>query len=369
MMTSCASTAEIPTPAIVIDERKLDANIKALADYCKTHGIQLRPHAKTHKSLEVARKQIAQGFPGLTVAKVGEAEVLSEACDDFLIAYPLVDDHRTHRAAELAKKVKLTVAMDTLEAAQALSIAASRAGVTIDALVDLDVGLHRTGVASPELALELAQKMSRLSGLRLRGLFNYPGHLRTPPEKQQEELASVEAILREAMRLFSKSGLDCSVVSGGSTPTMYQSHLVRTWTEIRSGTYVYNDRTGFAGGWATLDTCAATILVTVISDAVAGKIAVDAGSKTLSQDMVNLIPKPEGNGYVIEYPNATITRLTEEHGEIDVRACDRKPKVGERINILPNHICVCINLADGAWLKREDGTCTWLKTDARGRVS
>jgi D-serine deaminase-like pyridoxal phosphate-dependent protein len=361
--------ASIATPALIVDEKKLNANIESLAKYCKTHGINLRPHAKTHKSLEVAKRQIAQGFRGLTVAKVGEAEVLSKVCDDFLIAYPLVDEHRTARAAELAKKAKVTVAFDTLPAAQALSQAADRAGVTIDVLVDLDVGYHRTGVASPGLAVELAQQVSKLKGLRLRGLFNYPGQMRLPPKEQGPQLKEIDAILKTAMTLFAKSGLDCSIVSGGSTPTMYESHQVGAWTEIRSGTYVYNDRAGFTGGWATLETTAATILTTVVSDAVDGKVVIDAGSKTLSQDLVNLIPKPEGFGYVLEYPEAKIVRLTEEHGEVDVRACPKRPKVGERINVLPNHICVCINLADGAWLKHEDGSLDWMPTDARGKTS
>lgn len=357
----------LSTPFLLVDAAVAGQNVRRMAAYVASHGLKLRPHTKTHKSRRVARMQLEAGACGLTVAKAGEAEVMADVSNDILLAYPAADAPRARRAAELALRVTLRVALDTAAAADAVSAAAVTAGSTVGILVDLDVGLHRTGVASPRLALELAQRVARLPGLRLDGLFCYPGHTSVCPEQMPPMLAQVEALLAEAVDLFGKSGLSTGIVSGGSTPSAYHSHLMPSVTEIRPGTYVFNDMNTVRGGHCTLEQCAARVIAAVVSDSVPGKVVVDAGSKTLCMD--RCVPAPDsGHGYVVEYPEATIVRLTEEHGEVDISACPRRPKVGEQVSIIPNHICPCVNLQDRMIFKEGDAFEP-VAVDARGMIA
>ena len=336
-----------------------------MAAYVKSHGLKLRPHTKTHKSIRIARMQAERGAAGLTVAKVGEALPMSEAHDDILMAYPPVHPGRCAVLAKLATSKTVRVGIDSIEAAQSLSQAAQSAGSTIGILVDLDVGHHRTGVQSPTAALELAQRVSKLGGLRLDGLMFFPGHL--SHGASTESMRGIDAMLRETISLWKKGGLEAAIVSGGSTPTADESHLMTSLTEIRPGTYVFNDMNSVYAQCATLDDCAATILATVVSTAVPGQIVLDSGSKTLTSDRNG--PKPDsGHGYIREYPNAKITKLSEEHAQVDVTACDRVPRVGERVSVIPNHICPCVNLQDSFWWQEPGEDPIEVKVDARGKV-
>lgn len=358
------------TPALVIDLPVVHENAERLAEYAQQHQLGVRPHTKTHKSFRMAALQVAVGATGLTAAKVGEAEIMAEVADDILIAYPAIDRHRVRRIAELARRGgEIRVAVDSTAGIEAVHAAAREAGTTVGLLVDLDVGFHRTGVPSPAAALELAQQVARFSdGVRLDGLFFYPGHVWSPADEQAEELAAIDALLTETIALWDQAGLAAPIVSGGSTPTAYQSHRVRSQTEIRPGTYLYNDMNTVRAGFCTLDDCAARIVCTVVSTAVSGKAVIDAGTKTLTSDR-NVKAPESGHGYVVEHPEATIVRLSEEHGEIDVTACERPLRVGERITVVPNHICPCVNLQDRAWLRHSDGRLEPLTIDARGRLS
>jgi D-serine deaminase-like pyridoxal phosphate-dependent protein len=356
------------TPALVIDLPVVEQNIRRLAVYAKSKGIGVRPHTKTHKSVRMARLQIEYGALGLTAAKVGEAEAMVEASDDVLIAYPAIDAYRLKHACALARRATVRLALDSAVAVERVSAAAQAAGVTLGVLVDLDVGVHRTGVQSPAEALELARRVDRSVGLRLDGLFFYPGHVWSPADKQGEELAKVDALLAQTIGLWRGSGLEAKTVCGGSTPTAYQSHLVRTQTEIRPGTYLYNDMNTARAGFCTIDDCAARVVCTVVSDAVPGKVVIDAGSKTLSSDR-NVTQPDSGHGHVVEYPDARVTRLSEEHGELDVSQCARRPKIGDQVSIIPNHVCPCVNLQDAVWVRGADGKLEQMPVDARGRLS
>jgi D-serine deaminase-like pyridoxal phosphate-dependent protein len=283
------------------------------------------------------------------------------------MAYPAVDPRRCGELAELAKRKTVRVGLDSTTAAEALSAAASSAGSTIGILVDLDVGMHRTGVQSPHLAGALALHVDQLPGLRLDGLMFYPGHIGVRVDQQGEPLAQVDHLLGEATRLWAKHGLRMEIVSGGSTPTGYQSHLLKHVTEIRPGTYVYNDMNCVYGGFCTLDDCAARIICTVVSDAVPGQIVIDAGTKTLTSDRNG--PAPDsGHGHIVEYPDAKIVKLTEEHGQVDMSKSDRKPKVGEQVTVIPNHICPCVNLQDRVWWQEPGEQPVAMTVDARGKV-
>lgn len=368
MMPPVTEFDRLPTPALVVDLPTVERNVARLATYARQHKIGVRPHTKTHKSLRMAKLQIDHGAIGLTAAKAGEAIEMAKVSQDLLVAYPAIDPHRGKALAELEKIASVAVALDGLAGAQSLSDAIQSTGATIRVLVDLDIGFHRTGVQSPAASLELAQQISKLPGLKIAGIFFYPGHVWSPADQQSEELARIDAQLAEAIDLWKQSGLDTSIVSGGSTPTAYQSHLVTNQTEIRPGTYPYNDMNTARAGFCSLDDCAARIVVTVVSDAVPGKIIVDGGTKTFTSDK-NATKPDSGHGHIVEYPDAALVRLSEEHGEVDVSKSARKPKVGERVSIIPNHICPCVNLRDEVWVRYATGELEPMRIDTRGKLS
>lgn len=358
----------LPTPALVIDFPTVERNLKRMADYAEEHDFDVRPHAKTHKSKRFGAAQIAAGAIGLTVAKVGEAEVLAAVADDLLVAYSTVGRDPAARLAKLARHGTVRVAIDSLEATEVLAAAARRVSATIGLLVEVDVGLGRTGVQTPAASLKMAQLIDRTAGVRLDGICCYPGHIWQPPADQEAALTAVSNRLGEIVDLWAEHGLEARTISGGSTPTAYQSHLIDDLTEIRPGTYLFNDMNLVRGGFCTLEDCAAAIVCTVVSTAVAGQFVLDAGSKTLSSD--RCVPAPDsGHGYVCEYPEARIARLSEEHAQVDARDCQSLPKIGEQVTVIPNHICPAINLQDFVWVRDADGHLERTPIDARGRVS
>jgi D-serine deaminase-like pyridoxal phosphate-dependent protein len=358
----------LATPALVIDAQTVRRNIRRLADYAAEYGIGIRPHTKTHKSLRLAAMQLEAGAIGLTAAKVGEAEIMATACDDILIAFPAFDEARRNRIAKLAQQKTVHVAVDSAHAIEWLAIAAQAENSTIGILIDLDVGLGRTGVATPEDALVLAQLCDRTPGLRLDGIMIYPGHIWDQSHAQENAFAEVRAKLCRTIELWTQHGLAASIVSGGSTPTMFQSHLVPELTEIRPGTYVFNDMNTVRGGFCELEDCAARLICTVVSTAVSNQVVVDAGSKTLTSDLCHPA-RDSGFGHVVELPCAIIKKLSEEHAQIDVSSCERVPDVGDRLTIIPNHICPCINLQDRVWWLEQGGPPESIAVDARGKLS
>jgi D-serine deaminase-like pyridoxal phosphate-dependent protein len=359
---------DIPTPALLIDLPIAKHNIERMASYARKQGLELRPHTKTHKSLLMAELQLQSGARGLTVAKVGEAEAMSELAEDLLVAYPAVDPARTRRVAALAQQRTVRVAVDSDEACDAIASVASAVGSTVGILVDVDVGFHRTGVQDAQSALRLARKIEKTSRLRLDGLFCFPGHIRGSEEEQAGPLDEVSGRLGEVIDLWRSHGLDTGIVSGGSTPTAYHSHLVSVLTEIRPGTYVYNDRNCLAGGYCEIEDCAAQVVTTVVSNAVPGKVVVDAGTKSLTSDR-NAYLLDGGYGFIAEYPEARVVRLSEEHGEMDVSGCQGRPAIGERVHIIPNHVCPVVNLHQYFWLGRANGSYEKVAVDSRGMVS
>jgi D-serine deaminase-like pyridoxal phosphate-dependent protein len=353
------------TPALVVDPQKVSRNIERMAAYCHEHDLAIRPHTKTHKSRQVASLQMEAGALGLTAAKVGEAELMAEVADDILLGYPAIDAARTARLAHLAAHATLRVAADSMLGIKLLGEAVNRSKATVGILVDLDVGMKRTGVQTPSEALKLAQMVERTPGLRFDGLFCYPGHISGPAAGQEAALNAVSDKLAETLDLWSDHGIQARIVSGGSTPTAYQSHFVSEYTEIRPGTYIYNDMNTVHGGYCRLEDCAARIISTVVSTAVPGQVVIDAGSKTLTMDRCG--PAPDsGHGYIVEYPEAVITRLTEEHAQVDISAAGRGPALGERVTVIPNHICPCVNLQNAVWWRDAEGQPVELSIDARG---
>ncbi|UUO07834.1 D-TA family PLP-dependent enzyme [Blastopirellula sp. J2-11] len=359
----------ISTPAMVIDLPTVERNLQKLHDYAAQHGLQVRPHTKTHKSRLFARMQLKQGSRGLTVAKVGEAEVMAQESSDILIAYPAIDPDRRRRVAQLAQTHTVRVAVDSPYGVSALAAAAQKAESTIGILIDVNVGMNRTGVSTPAEALQLAQLVVQAGkALRLDGIFFYPGHIWRPADEQSESLREIDAILTEVIALWKSHGLAAGIVSGGSTPTTYQSHLLPSQTEIRPGTNIFNDMNTVCAGYCELAECAVAIVCTVVSTAVPGKCVIDAGTKTLTSDR-NVTQPDSGHGHVLEYPRAKIVRLSEEHGEIDFADCETLPKIGERLTVIPNHICPCVNLQNQVFLQTPEKTIAMTDIDTRGMLS
>lgn len=361
-------SSEIPTPFILIDGPTVRRNLGQMASYAKARKIGLRPHTKTHKSRRLAKMQMDHGAIGLTVAKVGEALVMADQSDDLLMAYPALHPARCLELARLALGRAVRVAVDSIPAVDALSAAARSAGSTIGAMVDLDVGHHRTGVQDAVQALALAQYISAARGLRLDGLHFYPGQLSHGLRAELEAgLRQISNTIQQVLDLWKKNGLEAKIVSGGSTPAGRLSHAIPQLTEIRPGTYIFNDNNTLHQNCATIDDVAAKIICTVVSTAVPGHFIIDAGSKTLTSDRCG--PAPEsGHGLIIEYPQAKIAKLSEEHGHVDATACDRRPRVGEQVTVIPNHICPCINLQDVIWWHEPGSAPEPLTVDARGKV-
>jgi D-serine deaminase-like pyridoxal phosphate-dependent protein len=260
------------------------------------------------------------------------------------------------------------VAVDSTLAIDVIAAAAQVAGVQIGILVDLDIGFHRTGVQTATESIELAHHVAKKPSLQLHGLFAFAGHVNGKPPEQIPQLKQISNQLRETIDAWKHDGHEPRIVSGGSTPTAYNSQHVPEFTEIRPGNYIYNDSNGFRNDWCKLEDCAACVVVTVVSNAVPGKCVIDAGSKTFSSDRLALNQDKGGFGFIPEFPNAKIVRLSEEHGEVDLSECPQHPRLGQRVHVIPNHMCPCVNLQDWFWLKMDDGRLERLPVDARGRL-
>lgn len=360
---------DLETPALCVDLDILEANLARMGNYVRQHGLRLRPHAKTHKIPEIGRMQIDSGAYGLTVAKSTEAAVMAGAgIDHLLLAYPAYGEAKMKRLTELVRSgLHLTIAIDNARTLEPLAAAASAAGVSFDILAELNVGMNRCGLAMPEDVLALAQKIDRTNGVRFTGLNLYPGHIWAKPTEQEALLRGVDEHAASVITLLARNSIACDVVSGGSTPTAFQSHHVRSLTEIRPGTYVFNDRNTMDAGACTLDDCALRVLVTVVSTAVDGWTVVDAGTKTFSSDRL-ISGNQQFHGLVIEDPAMQFERLSEEHGQINLERSRLKPRVGDRLSIVPNHVCATVNLHDRVWYHRKGEVLGSWAVAARGCV-
>lgn len=320
------------TPFVTVDARVLDANLKAMADHAAARGLALRPHAKTHKSPEIARRQLAHGATGLTVATVSEAEVFAEAGDLF-IAYPIWPaPERAARLRALHERVRLRVGVDSAESAEALG----RAVPGLEVLVEVDSGHHRSGVV-PEMAGDVAVAAAK-SGLVVRGVFTFPGH-GYGPARQRQAVADESAALSTAAAALAAHGLDTSVRSGGSTPTAALTG--DSLTEMRPGVYVFGDAQQLEMGTCDWDRVALTVTATVVSRS-GQRFILDAGSKVLGADQQ---PWATGGGRVREFPDARITALSEHHATVLLPGGRTPPARGETVHVIPNHVCATVNLA------------------------
>jgi D-serine deaminase-like pyridoxal phosphate-dependent protein len=359
---------ELSTPALTVDLDALEKNLNRVAELCRRQGVGLRPHTKTHKTVEVSRLQMALGAVGLTVAKVGEAEVMAAAgLDDILVAFPIMGEEKLRRLAGLARARRVLIALDSEAAAQELSRAVAAQNASIGVLVEFDAGARRCGLDPGPALVALAKAIEKLPGLKFRGLMSFFGNVWGTPEQRRAEAEHVAERVARGLTAFREVHMPVEIVSGGSTPSAEFAHLIPGLTEIRPGTYAYNDLNTYHQGACSLEDCAVRVVTTVVSTAVPGRAIIDAGSKTFSSDLLGSGPK-SGYGYVVEAPDAPIIKLNEEHGHLDITQSQHQFHVGEVVTVIPNHVCATVNMHDEILTLRQGEAVGCWKIAARGKV-
>jgi D-serine deaminase-like pyridoxal phosphate-dependent protein len=347
---------DLDTPVATVDLELVSSNLQRAASYFAAHSLAVRPHIKTHKIVEFAKRQIGYGARGITCQKLGEAQVMADGgLTDILLSFPIVGAHKTAHLLALADKIALITVTDSNDVADGIADRASGRNRAVGILVECDVGGERCGVQTPEQAMELAKHIDQYPQLRFAGLMTYP------PIGQIEK---TRAWLTEALHQLKAAGLNCEHVSVGGTPEMYRAHEIGVSTEHRPGTYIYSDRYMVAKGVGSFADCALRIITTVVARPTADRAIIDAGSKTLSSDLMGF----SDHGHIVEYPAARIVKLSEEHGHIDLTQSAERPKIGDRLTIIPNHACVVSNLFAEVQAVAGRECVRTLRVDARGLV-
>ncbi len=332
---------EIDTPALLVDLDIVDANVARMQSYADSEGFQLRPHAKSHKSLAIANRQLQAGATGLCVATSSEAEVFgTSTADDILVAYPLVGARKLERVAELALQGRLTLVSDSLAVTAGYRDFASRLGVSIPVLVEVDTGMNRAGV-EPHLVPAIALDVARSQSLEFLGIMTHAGHAHDAPTADDIAIvARTEAqVMGDVRADLERAGLEVPVVSAGSTITSAFLRASDGITEIRPGTYVYNDLRTMGRFACDPTDIAASMLATIVSMN-GTRITMDAGNKTLtsSRDAVY------GYGRLADREDVVVARMSEEHGVLAAPTPDHGFSVGDRVRVLPIHVCVWMDL-------------------------
>ena len=346
----------LDTPAVTVHLDVMESNILRVHGHLARHGVANRPHIKTHKIPAIGKMQMAAGATGITCQKLGEVEVFTDAgvADDVLLTFNVLGRGKTDRLMAVSKRLeRLAVVLDNDVVARGLSDAAVAHGGEVPFLIECDTGFGRNGVQSPDAALDLARVAMKLPRLRFEGLMTFPN--------RQPETG---LFLTRALELFEHAGIPVPVVSGGGTPALFHAQELPMLTEHRAGTYIYNDVMTVASGAATWSDCAMQVRATVVSRPTDTRAVIDAGTKVLTSDQYHV----KGYGHLMEYPDALVTGLSEEHGIVDLSACREKPKVGDVVSVVPNHCCVVSNMVDEVYGVR-GGTVevTW-PVAARGTV-
>ncbi|MGI5240973.1 alanine racemase [Dactylosporangium sp. CA-139066] len=351
------------TPALVVDVDVLDRNIERMAAAARAGGFALRPHAKAHKCAEIAARQRAAGASGLSVATLSEAEAFARpGVDDLFIAYPLwLDAPKARRFGRLAGAARLRVGVDSAEAARRLGDALRGTARPVEALIEVDCGCGRTGVAPPE-AGALAEAAAG-AGLAVAGVFTFPGHgYAHDPGARARAARDEERALAEAAAALEARGFEARVRSGGSTPTAGEWRPGAV-NELRPGVYVFNDAIQLGIGTCAPEDLALAAAATVVSRPAPGRFVLDAGSKVLGADRS---PWVDGHGYLPAYPRATVTGLWEHHAVVQLPAGEPAPALGAVVTVVPNHCCNAVNLADELLVAQRGAVVDRWRVSARG---
>jgi len=356
----------IDTPALLVDLDVLEDNIGRVHLATFEAGLDIRPHIKSHKTPEIAQMQMRAGASGVTCAKIGEAEVMA-SIEDIFIAHCLVGETKMRRLVALAKRTpKLSIAVESLEAARQASEAFAGAGMTLAVMVEVDAGAGRTGVA-PEEAVEFANRVAEMPGLRIVGMMSYASHF-AYSMRGKDELAAGAAeegrVIGEIAAMLADAGHDMSRISGGSTPTAGRYLTGCGLTEIRAGTYAINDRNQVDIGSCTMAQVAASVLATVVARPTAERAIIDAGTKGLDQQVGST---SAGYGWLPDVPGALVRKINDEHGFVDVTEARREITIGEKVRVIPPRAPTCVNLYDWMYAVRGGVVQDVWRVAARGR--
>lgn len=347
---------DLETPVPVIDIDVVERNVMQWQSRCDMLGLANRPHIKTHKLAGLAQYQIAQGAKGITVQKLGEAEIMADAgIRDMLLTFNVVGRNKTDRLAALARRTDISVVADNHQMIEGLSYAAAKAGRTISVLVECDTGAKRNGVQTPEAALVLAQTIDKSDSLSFGGLMTYAG---------VGQRLQAAAFLDETKIRCETTGLGVSTITSGGSPDMWKDEGLSSLTEYRAGTYIYFDRSLVASGTCDYEDCALSVLTAVVSRPTDARAILDAGTKSLTSDLLGL----QGYGVANALGDAKVYAANEEHGYLDISHLDNKPAIGELIRITPNHVCPVTNLFNEVVFVRGEDVLGAVKVDARGLV-
>lgn len=347
---------DIDTPAMIIDYNIMMENIKAMQDKANKARVNLRPHTKTHRTPALAKLQLEAGARGITVAKLGEAEVMAHSCiDDIFIANNIVGEQKLERLKLLRRRALVSVAVDCNYHVDELEKTFHGENSPIDVLIELEVGENRAGVVGYEDLINLAKHIDRCLNVRLKGIFAHEGQTYNCLSVEQcidESIKCQEYVIKgaEAIR---RAGIDIDVVSIGATPSMLTSDILYGITEVRPGTYIFMD---VCQGSVINDysKCAASVLSTVTSKPTEERVIIDAGVKALTcYTNPEGICKAKGYGKVIGFEDRIIDNLYDEHGIINSKVATEKLQIGDKIRIIPNHICPTCNLYSNLYIVKE----------------
>lgn len=346
----------LSTPIAVIDEDIMAQNIARVQMYMDKVGLAFRPHIKTHKIPSIAHAQIEAGAKGINCQKISEAEVFADAgFDDILITFNIMGAEKLIHLIALNQRVNLKVTADSAFTINGLAQSFGH-DRPLNVLVECDTGGERCGVQTPEQALELAKLVATYPGLKFGGLLTYPA-----PEGEK----NAEAFLSISLALLDKEGIDCPCVSYGGSPSLFSAHLVPSATEYRAGTYLYNDRSMIRAGHCKQSDCAMHVLATIVARPTPDRAILDSGSKALTSDLLGF----EDHGLIIEYPDAHIISLSEEHGTVDLSDCTGpRPVIGDMVRIIPNHTCVISNMFNHMVFHKNNLITKKIAVAARGLV-
>lgn len=361
---------EIDTPSLLIDLDVMETNIAEMAEVTRAAGVHLRPHTKTHKSPEIAALQVAAGATGITVAKVGEAEVMADAgLDDILIAYPIVGEMKLRRLKKVMERARVRVSLDAVEVAQGLGQLGVERGAPVDVFVEVDTGQHRMGRPPGKPTATLVAEVARVKGVEVVGLLTHEGqaYAATTPGDLRSVVETMGADLAETAERCAAAGVPIREISVGSTPTARIAAGVHGVTEVRPGTYVFNDVQQMRLGVAAEASCAARVLVTVVARPWEDRFVIDGGSKCFTSDGGSGPPFP-GRGVVAGRPDLRIDFLTEEHGIGHIEDGGEPLAIGDRLEIIPLHVCSTVNMFDVSYGVRSGALDHQVRIEGRGKM-
>lgn len=357
---------QLTTPAVIVDLDIVDRNIAHAADQFRKTGLKHRPHIKTHKSAYFTNLQLRAGAQGITCAKLGEAEVMANCgFSDILVAYPIIGTTKLERLAHLSQKVKVTTCIDSMEGARGISSVGEQLGKKLPVYIEVNAGFDRCGRKPGEDVISFAKAIVQLPGIQIEGIMSYAGHINDQRSVDDIRLTTRDEakVLSEIAERLKESGIPVTEISVGSSLSIEFVEELKGVTEIRAGSYIFHDMGHVSSGLFSVEECALRVIVTVVSIPYPGRAIIDAGSKTLTSDTC----RRAGYGYVVEYPEAEIVKLNEEHGFVTYDPDSVKIQIGDRLTIIPNHACVISNLCDRVIGIRNERVERMITVDGRGK--